>query len=89
MPLKQGGPVVKGYLPDMPEGWWISATLAGLWLSFAALVYVLWRGKQNRKKKESQDFFRQMGVTPPPVAPTPRKTTTTLKDLERRYGKKG
>ncbi len=81
---------LKGQLASMPEVWWISAVLAGFWLSFAALVYLLWRGKHRMKKRKAEDFFREMGVTPPPAAPRVlRESVPTLKDLERRYGKKG
>ena len=70
----------------MIEGWWYSFGIAGFWLSIGALVWILWRDRERRRRDREEKERRLEEL----IGPAPdKKEGTTVKDLERQFGKKG
>lgn len=42
----------------MMEGWWTTFAFSGLSLSFGALVWLLWRDRERRRREKEKAFRR-------------------------------
>jgi hypothetical protein len=68
----------------MIEGWWVAFGFSGLPLAIGVLIYMLWRDKMRRKRREEEAmerFLREAGLKD--------RAPTSVRELERTYREKG